>query len=215
MTAPNRPHRFRPGRSPDALTLLLLHGTGGDEDDLLPLGQALDPGAALLSPRGLVREGGANRFFRRFAEGVLDLDDLALRADELADFVVDSVAHYGLDAARVVAVGFSNGANIAAATLLLRPDVLRGAALLAGMMGLEPPAPPDLSEKAVLLVNGRADPIVAPEDAERLARLLSEAGASVELVWHGGGHGITPHEVSLTARWLSRLGAATGSASLP
>src|SRR3954462_12783835 len=167
-------HRFEPGADPDAPPLLLLHGTGGDEGDLLPLGRALSPGSALLSPRGKVLENGMPRFFRRLAEGVLDEDDLRRRADELAGFVAEARQAYGL--AAPVAVGFSNGANIAAAVLLLRPGALAAAALLRGLVpGRAPPPPPplrppvvppppppaaDLAGRPVLILSGAADPIV-------------------------------------------------------
>jgi phospholipase/carboxylesterase/glyoxalase family protein len=132
-------HRFIPARERErGLTLLLLHGTGGDETDLLPLGEALAPGAALLSPRGKVRENGMPRFFRRVSEGVFDLEDLRFRTHELADFVAEAAAAYGFDPTRVVAVGYSNGANIAASIVLLRPQTFAGAILFRPMVPLVP-----------------------------------------------------------------------------
>ncbi len=160
-------HRFEPGTEPARPPILLLHGTGGDEDDLLPLGRTLAPGSALLSPRGKVLESGMPRFFRRLAEGVFDEDDVRRRADELADFIAEARAAYGL--AAPVAVGFSNGANIAAALLLLRPEALAGAALLRAMVPLATPPAADLTGKPVLLLTGAADPIVRAENAARLA----------------------------------------------
>ena len=153
-------HRFEPGHRLDAAPLLLLHGTGGDENDLLPLGQAIAPGASLLSPRGKVLEHGMPRFFRRLAEGVFDEDDLRRRANELADFVDQARQRY--DLAAPVALGYSNGANIAAAMLLLRPDPLAGAMLLRAMVPLRDVPKTDLTGKPVLIVSGQSDPIIPP-----------------------------------------------------
>ena len=158
-------HRFRPAQETTApLTLLLLHGTGGDENGLLELGRQLVPGAALLSPRGKVLENGLPRYFRRLAEGVFDLADLQLRTYELADFVETATQRYRLASDRIIAVGFSNGANIAASVLLLRPEVLAGAVLFRSMVPLVPAPMPNLHGKRVLLAAGRVDPIVSPEE---------------------------------------------------
>lgn len=208
-------HRFEPVAVPDAPTLLLLHGTGGDEHDLLPLGRVLAPDAHLLSPRGQVRENGAPRWFRRLAEGVFDVDDLIARTHELADFLAAATQRYGLDPARVVAVGFSNGANIASSTLLLRPHLLRAAILLAPMVPLWPRDRVDLSGVAVFIGAGRADPIAPPEDAEALAGLFTDLGAGVELHWHRGGHEVGPTTVNAAAGWLRKLRAATATDPLP
>src|SRR3954447_1653228 len=170
-------HRFVPATSSGKPPILLLHGTGGDENDLLPFGQTVAPGAALLSPRGKVLEGGMPRFFRRLAEGVFDEEDVRRRANELADFVQDARDAYNLGAP--VAVGFSNGANIAAAMLQLRPEALAGAALLRAMVPLREPPAADLSGKPVLIVSGALDPIVPAENAARLAASLTAAGADV------------------------------------
>jgi phospholipase/carboxylesterase len=208
-------HRFIPADTADALTLLLLHGTGGDEDDLLPLGRALDRQAALLSPRGQVSERGANRWFRRLAEGVFDIEDLLARTDQLAAFITSATAHYRLDASRLVAAGFSNGANIAATLLLRHPHLLRGAVLFAPMVTLADPPMVDLSGVGVFLAAGRADPIAPAEQAQRLAEQLIERGAAIDLRWHPGGHGIDPHILAQATTWLSRLRAAISTASLP
>ena len=186
-------------------TLLLLHGTGGDEEDLIPLGRSLLPGAGLLSPRGKVREGGAPRFFRRLAEGVFDLEDLAVRTDELGRFVQGSARTYKFDPARIVAVGFSNGANIAGSLLLRRPGTLRGAVLLSPMVPFEPDATLDLTGTAVFVAAGRADPISPPEQAQRLADILREGGADVTLEWHPGGHQVTREVMEAAHDWLARL----------
>jgi predicted esterase len=198
------PHVFKPGQAPNGSTLLLLHGTGGDEHDMLPLGN-LAPGAAVLSPRGNVLENGMPRFFRRLAEGVFDLDDLKLRANELADFVIAAAAHYGFDPTRVVALGFSNGANIASAVMLLRPGVLRGGVLLRGMVPLEPSPLPSIAGTRVLISNGRTDPIVSAGETERLAKLLQRAGADVEVHWQPAGHQLMPGDFAVAKTWLQSI----------
>lgn len=205
MSAGDFVHRWVPGDGSTATTLLLLHGTGGNEDDLLPLGPMLAPGAALLSPRGRVLEHGMPRFFRRLAEGVFDEQDVVRRANELADWVQASAGRHGFDARNVVAVGFSNGANVAAAMLLLRPGVLRGAALIRAMVPLVPAALPALRGAPVYLAAGRADPIVPAENTERLASLLRDAGAAVTLDWQLAGHGLTKGDVEGARRWIGPL----------
>ena len=194
-------HRFAPATRPGLAPLLLLHGTGGNEDDLLPLGERLLPGAARLSPRGQVLEHGMPRFFRRIAEGVFDLDDLRRRTDELADFVDAARTVYGLESPPV-AVGFSNGANIAAAMLLLRPGTLGGALLIRPMVPLEPNPLPALGGVPVQINAGMADPIVPPSQSEALADLLRRAGAKVTLDWIRGGHNLTPADLEIGARFL-------------
>ncbi|ALA16136.1 MULTISPECIES: alpha/beta hydrolase [unclassified Chelatococcus] len=184
--------------------LLLLHGTGGDEHDLVPLGRTLVPGAALLSPRGKVLENGMPRFFRRFGEGRFDVEDIKLRAAELAAFVEEARERYGI--AQPLAVGFSNGANIAAAMLLLAPEALAGAVLLRVMTPLVPDVLPDLAGKPVLMLSGSADPIVPADDAAWLAGLLREAGATVQHEVLPAGHGLTQADINLSARWLAEAG---------
>lgn len=193
-------HRFVPGDRADATPLLLLHGTGGDENDLLPLGQMIAPGAALLSPRGRVLENGMPRFFRRLAEGVFDHEDVVRRAHELADFVTAARQQHGLPPP--IAVGFSNGANIAAAMMMLRPEVLAGAILIRAMVPLPEPTGADLSGRPVLILSGAMDPIVPEADAVRLAGQLTAAGARVEHEILPAGHGLTQADVTLTRRWL-------------
>jgi len=195
-------HRFEPAPTGKAgATLLLLHGTGGNENDLLPVGRAVAPDAALLSPRGRVLENGMPRFFRRLAEGVFDQEDLVARTHELADFVADAAKRHGFDPAHVVAVGFSNGANIAASMMLLRPEVLAGAVLLRPMVPFEPKTPPDLRGRRALVAAGKADPIVRPEQSERLAVILREAGADVTLHWSPGGHMLDRADLAAAAAW--------------
>ena len=196
-------HNYLPGESDT--TLLLLHGTGGNEDDLIPLGQQLLPGAAILSPRGKVSEHGAPRFFRRLAEGVFDHEDLLLRTHELADFIEQAAGQYGFDRQKLVAVGYSNGANIAASLMLLHPGLLRAAVLLRAMVPFEPEETPDLSGMPVFLAAGRRDTMIAPDNTERLAAILGEAGANLDLRWKNVGHPLTYEEVEEAGEWLSRL----------
>ena len=205
-------HQFVPvvpaGESPQnslPLTLLLLHGTGGSETNLLNLGRALSPHAALLSPRGPVLENGMPRFFRRLREGVFDEDDLKRRTHELADFVVDAADCYGFDAQRVIAVGYSNGANIAASTLLLRPGTLCGAILFRPMVPLVPQQKPILEGAPVFIAAGRRDSMVEPSNTQNLVSLLQEAGARVTLRWHDGGHEMARDEIEAARQWLAAL----------
>jgi predicted esterase len=185
-------HRFEAGMDPSAPPLLLLHGTGGDENDLIPLGRQLSPGSTLLSPRGDVSEHGARRFFARFAEGVFDPAEVIRRTHALADFITAAAKHYRLDTGKLTAVGFSNGANIAATLLLLRPETLGGAVLLRPMVVLEPKQLPDLRGKRVLLSSGSTDPIVPADHPARLARLLQRAGADVIQQTHAASHALVP-----------------------
>jgi phospholipase/carboxylesterase len=194
-------HRYVPAREPGHRPLLLLHGTGGDETDLIGLGEAIGPGRALLSPRGAVLENGMPRFFRRFAEGVFDVEDIKARAADLARFVAQARAAYGLD--QPVAVGFSNGANIAAALLLLHPDVLAGAVLLRAMHPLDPPSTPDLSGVPVLMLTGAADPIATPAEADKLAAALVGAGAVLTRESVLASHGLTRDDVDFARGWLA------------
>ncbi len=193
-------------------TLLLLHGTGGDEEDLIPLGRALLPGAGMLSPRGKVLERGAARFFRRIAEGVFDQEDLARRTAELAEFIERAATTYELDRGRFVAVGFSNGANIAASLLLRRPGLLRGAVLLSPMVPFVPDPTPDLTGTSVFIGAGRADPIAPATQTEHLARLLRQTGAQVTLHWEPGGHAVSKGEVDAAQRWIHAAGPPSGAA---
>jgi len=200
-------HRFIPGTRPGAAPLLLLHGTGGNENDLLSLGQALAPGAPLLSPRGQVLENGMPRFFRRHAEGVFDLDDLKIRAGQLAGFVDQALKRYDLDVAPI-GVGFSNGANIAAALLLLHPGTLSAGLLLRAMVPLVPNPLPGLRDTRVLIAAGRQDPIVSPEQTQALADILTSAGADVTVHWSHAGHNLTPDDLQAGVQWMAEVSAA-------
>ena len=182
-----------------------MHGTGGNERDLIPLGRELDPNASLLSPRGKILESGMPRFFRRLAEGVFDLEDLKTRTNELADFVADAVRHYKLAADQVVGVGYSNGANIAASMLLLRPEIMHAAILFRAMVPLVPDKMPELSSVQVWIGAGDQDPIVPSSDTERLAEVLRRAGAEVTIHFAEAGHGLTNNDVETARHWIGEL----------
>lgn len=196
-------HRFIPATRPGLPPLLLLHGTGGDENDLVALGEQLSPGAALLSPRGKVTENGMPRFFRRLAEGVFDQADLKLRTAELADFIAAARKTYALEAP--IAVGFSNGANIAASLLLARPDALRGAVLLRAMLPFEPQSPPVLAGKPVLLLSGSNDPMISAAGRDRLVAVLRAAGADLTYKALPTGHNLTQNDFTTAGYWLEQL----------
>jgi phospholipase/carboxylesterase/glyoxalase family protein len=196
-------HNYTPAKNETEMTtLLLLHGTGGDENDLAGLGRMLIPGTGQLSPRGNVLENGMPRFFRRFAEGVLDVEDLKQRSGELATFIHQASVLYGFDEQQVIAAGFSNGANIAAGLLLLQPTVLRAAILLHPMIPFIPDPLPDLQNKPIFIGAGRADPLVPSEQTEQLANIYRQAGASVEVFWQNGGHNVSLEEVKAAKGWL-------------
>jgi predicted esterase len=204
---PDFVHDFVPGSS--SRTLLLLHGTGGNERDLIPLGRELDPNAALLSPRGKILENGMPRFFRRLAEGVFDLEDLKYRTNELADFIAAAAQHYGFSSDQLVAVGYSNGANIAASMLLLRPEIMRRAILFRAMVPLIPDTLPDLSSVRVWIGSGDQDPIIPPSEVQRLVELLRGAGADVTIRFFNAGHGLTNDDVVTARDWLGELNNST------
>lgn len=185
-------------------TLLLLHGTGGDEDDLISLGAELMPGAALLSPRGRVLEYGMPRFFRRLSEGVFDLDDLKIQTDALAQFVSTVSGKHGLEDNKIIAVGYSNGANIAGSLLLMHPQLLSRAILFRPMVPFRPERSPDLKDIPVLLAAARHDQIVRPQQTSELSKILTTAGARVSIHWHPGGHELGADDVAAAKDWLSR-----------
>jgi phospholipase/carboxylesterase/glyoxalase family protein len=206
-------HRFIPGERPNGPVLLALHGTGGDENDLVALARLVDPTAAILSPRGTVLESGMPRFFRRIAEGVFDEADLRRRTGTLADFVEAAAVRYGFERERLMALGYSNGANIAASLLLLRPEALgAGAMLLRAMLPLEPgpkdPAGETLTGRAVWIGAGRSDPYARPDAVRRLADVLKQRGAEVTVAWSEGGHAIEAAEIESGRRWLEERRAA-------
>lgn len=196
-------HQFIPSAvASPSHCLLLLHGTGGNENDLLNLGQTIDSTAALLSPRGRVNENGLNRFFRRISPGVFDVDDVKARANELADWIDEAARTYEIDRGRITAVGYSNGANIASAMMMLRPEVLSSAILFRPMVPLVPDHLPDLSLVRVLLSAGKQDTIATPDGVERLARMLRRSEADVRVHWSPGGHPLTPADIQSAHDWL-------------
>ena len=197
-------HRFVAATDAEAPVVLLLHGTGGNEEDLIPFGEALWPGAALLSPRGRVMENGMPRFFRRVAEGVFDVEDLKFRAGELARFVEGAAGRYGFEGKSVVALGYSNGANIASGTMLLHPGLLAGAVLLRPMVPFALEQAPDLRGVPVLLGAGKRDPIVPREQIGALTKIFEKAGADVSVYWHAGGHELGQDDLAAVKDWLAR-----------
>ncbi|QDI92428.1 alpha/beta hydrolase [Salicibibacter halophilus] len=195
-------HIFKEGTNTEGPVLLLLHGTGGDENDLLPLAQMISPSSSVLSVRGNVSEGGMPRFFRRLAEGVFDEEDLVARTKELADFLDESAEKYGFDRKQIVAVGYSNGANIAASLLYHYENVLKGAVLHHPMVPLRNVELPSLKDVPVFIGAGKQDPICRPEETEELASTLESAGSNVELFWENTGHQLTKTEVEAASQWF-------------
>ncbi|MGH9995401.1 MAG: alpha/beta hydrolase [Nitrososphaeraceae archaeon] len=202
-------HKFIPSegtKDKNSLTLLLLHGTGGDETDLIPIARKLEiTNASILSPRGKVIENGMPRYFRRLAEGIFDIEDLKFRTNELADFVQSASKTYALDLNRIIAIGYSNGANIAASVLLVRPEILSDAILFRPMIPLVPNTLPNLSSKRVLISAGLHDPIVASYQTKDLFDLLEKVGAKVSIQWQNSGHELTQREMTAARKWLSLL----------
>lgn len=197
-------HRFLPpGEGASGETLVVLHGTGGDENDLIRIGRSVCPGAAILSPRGNVLENGAPRFFRRLAEGVFDPNEVRSRGEELAQFIRSAVSAYSLDSARIFALGYSNGANIASTVMFVDPGLLKGAILLRPMHVFEPADHPDLSHAGVFISAGRMDPIVPADNVNRLVGLLESTHAEVTVKWQVAGHNLVPGEMREASGWLA------------
>lgn len=200
-------HRFVPASDPASkVTLLLLHGTGGNELDMLSLGRELLPAASMLSPRGKVLENGMPRFFRRFAEGVFDVEDLKFRATELSNFIDAARVEYGLADHKIIAAGYSNGANIATGVLLLHPTQLAAAVLFRAMVPFEPVETPDLASKPIFLASGRRDPIAPPDNSRKLAEIFKTAQADVSVHWHNGGHELGQDDLEAAKTWLGTTG---------
>jgi phospholipase/carboxylesterase len=199
----NHEHIVVPSPTGSPRTFIALHGTGGDERSLIPLAQALDPAAAVLSPRGNVMEGANPRFFRRLAEGVFDVEDLVQRTHDLADFLLDVAAKHDLDLNHAIAVGYSNGANIAASLFLHRPEVLGSAILIRSMIPTEPQVAPNLIGKRILMLTGERDPLVTPDNPQQLGRMLSSYGADVTFELLNAGHELTRRDLELAQEWLA------------
>jgi phospholipase/carboxylesterase len=198
-------HKFVEPKEGADTVLFLLHGTGGTENDLIPLGRDINKSAAILSPRGKILENGAPRFFRRLAEGVFDLDDLKFRTGELSDFIEKASDFYKFGLQSVVAIGYSNGANMAASLLLLRPKVICAAILFRPMVPLVPEILPDLSTKNIFVSGGLYDPIVPKVETERLVVLFKKCGANIFVNWENSGHELRTEEITVARNWLSNL----------
>ena len=184
--------------------LLLLHGTGGDENDLIPMARMLSADASLLSIRGKVLENGMPRFFRRLSEGVFDLEDLKFRTQELAEFVKDASQLYTFGLDKTIAVGFSNGANMAASLLLLKPEVIKRAILFRAMIPFIPDDLPNLKDKEIILSAGLRDPIVSRDEIVGLSKLFQKCGATVTLKWQQAGHNLIESDITDAKEWLSK-----------
>ena len=196
-------HRFIPAEDQSAGTLVVLHGTGGNENDLVGIGQAIAPGAAILSPRGNVLENGAPRFFRRIAEGVFDPKEVRSRGEELARFIRAAVVTYRLDPSRIFALGYSNGANIASTVMLIEPGTIQGSILFRPMLVYEPSKKNDLSGSSVFISAGRMDPIAPTTSVEQLAEMFRSANADVTLKWQLAGHSLVPSEIREASDWFA------------
>ncbi|MGA2874113.1 MAG: alpha/beta hydrolase [Nitrososphaerales archaeon] len=194
-------HNFIPAKNSDGRILLLLHGTGGNEDDLLTIAQMIDERASILAPRGKVLESGMPRFFKRFAEGVFDLEDLKFRTNELAGFIRKAGEKYEFDLRSVVTVGYSNGANIGA-SLLLKPESMKSAILFRAMISLVPDKIPDLSGKSVFISGGRFDPFIPQNKTIELGQTLEKAGAEVKMNWEDSAHALVEKEIVKAKTWI-------------
>lgn len=184
------------------ISLVLLHGTGGNEHDLVSIGREIDPSASILSPRGKVLENGMPRFFKRLAEGVFDIEDLKFRTRELAEFIQNCSMHYNFDMSRTIAVGFSNGANIASSVLLLYPQIFVGAILFRGMIPFIPESLPNLSNTTILMSSGTDDPIVTKTETEKLSQLFQESNAIVTLKWQRSAHNLVQEDILVAKKWI-------------
>lgn len=203
--APGFIHVFEPGVAGQDRALLLLHGTGGDEHDMLSLGKMVAPDFARLAPRGQVKEGDLNRYFRRFAEGVIDPEDARTRAIGLADFVVAAAAQYGIDRRKLTAIGYSNGANMVTAMMLLRPDTFGDAVLLRPMLPFQPDPGLDLSGRRVLVLGGASDQVVSPAEVASHVNALGRTGATVEGTIVAAGHQLARPDLEAIRAWLTSV----------
>ncbi|MFC5590166.1 alpha/beta hydrolase [Sporosarcina soli] len=198
-------HIFKPGKDATKPVLLMLHGTGGTEQDLLPLAEIVDPDATVLSVRGNVLENGMPRFFRRLAEGIFDEEDLIFRTKELNDFLDEAAKEYGFDRLNIVAIGYSNGANIAASLLFHYADALKGAILHHPMVPRRGIDLPNLTGTRVFIAAGKNDPMCTAEESEELDTLLTGAGAETAVHWEMNGHSLTRTEVDAAAEWYNAV----------
>src|SRR5699024_4919756 len=198
-------HIFQKGKDTNKPTLLLLHGTGGNESDLLPIADKIDGDAPVLSVRGNILENGMPRFFKRLSEGVFDEEDLIFRTDELNEFLNEAAREYEFDRDNIIAIGYSNGANIAASLLFHYQHALKGAILHHPMVPRRGIELPDLSRKSVFIAAGNNDPICPPEESQELQSLLEKANAKVELHWENRGHQLTIEEVEAASKWYLSL----------
>lgn len=198
-------HEYKPPTDDDPRTLLMLHGTGGSQYDLIPIGKRLIPTAAILSPLGKVLENGMARFFRRFSQGVFDVEDIKLRATELTKFTLDAADYYKRDSNNFIGVGYSNGANMIAALLLLQPSLLRAAVMFRPMVPLMPPKLPNLDGLKVLICGGRDDELISMAEPMRLSELLRESKAEVDIHFANAGHGLTAEDLDCASGWLRKL----------
>ncbi|GAK08760.1 alpha/beta hydrolase [Geomicrobium sp. JCM 19038] len=197
-------HIFQKGSNEQAPVLLLLHGTGGDENDLLPLAKMIAPDSSVLSVRGNVSENGMPRFFRRLREGVFDEEDLVFRTKELHEFLDQAASEHNFNRSNIVAVGYSNGANIAASLLFHYENSLKGASLHHPMVPRRGVTLPSLNDTPIFIGAGKQDPICRPEETEELNELLKEAGSDVTLHWENGGHQLTQSELSEAINWFNK-----------
>lgn len=197
-------HIFKKGSNPNKPVLLLLHGTGGDENGLMPLADIVDPESSVLSVRGNVLENGMPRFFKRLAEGVFDEEDLIFRTKELNEFLDNAAKEYRFDRKNIVAIGYSNGANIAASLLFHYKEALKGAILHHPMVPRRGINLPDLKDTKVLITAGTNDPICPQQESLELQQILDSAGASVEVHWEDRGHQLTMTEVQAAKQWYEQ-----------
>ncbi|GAB2542786.1 alpha/beta hydrolase [Gracilibacillus alcaliphilus] len=196
---------FQKGNDPSKPTFLMLHGTGGNELDLLPLAGRIDEDASVLSVRGNILENGMPRFFKRLAEGVFDEEDLIFRTKELNEFLDEAADEHGFDRSNVIAIGYSNGANIATSLLFHYQDALKGAILHHPMVPRRGMGLPDLSGKSIFIAAGTNDPICSPEESKELKNLLEKANAEVAIHWEDRGHQLTMQEIDAAGKWYEQL----------
>lgn len=194
-------YKFIPWNPASKRLLVLLHGTGGDESSLLELGRTVEPNAALLAPRGTSTEEGVNRFFRRFDEGVFDENDIIEKSHLLSKFLAQVIDHHGFE--EVIGIGYSNGANMALALLLLHPDLFDGVIAWRATLPLVPATPPNLNGKRALVLSGTSDPMMPHDGVNALTQHLAEYGAKVQHNWLQTGHNLVRADIELASSWLA------------